>query len=1291
MLGSVAALLGLLCLSGRGAWATSSGIDGLHVCNVLTEELGCHPDQFTNGDHLKCAEKSAPFTKYMHWTTRAVRDGRWSITAGPESAPARTSYKPGELIEIHVRMLNYWNAHTYRGIMMHFQQSSDANAAGAFAKQDRTNANGLWNPTVGEWHVVPQNPRMFHNTLNTGCGKGVLLHATATYKNSHEVFWFKAPAQGTGTIALRALVKQGDANMGEFYFPMQNGDLILTEDTNALPAPSGAWVRGNPGESCTEACARLSTKGCDAASLQTGLVTPAMMQSQIIDERVAQCDVPLLSNCDQLGPTTSETDYCYVYDSSLCTGRNQQTPTCAARSTDPLDSRRLCPCGAAPTCTPLTTCPDVNQYCGNYPDGCGGIISCGGCPQAHQNCTAHPTTAGVSQCTCQSHTCAEHGWECGSHDDGCGTPLLCGNSGACASAGENCTQGSQCVPNGCSPQDSCASLSFQCGTATTPCQAGTSTPATQLQCGSCRNGESCVNNQCVCSTNPTCSSLGLECGAVQPTCGPLLDCGQCPSGQTCSATTNMCIDRCGSCAPKSSCEFVTGACICDYGEDDVTGKCRDSEKSVDPGVSSSSTRAPSALLALALAFAVSGGRATSRFAMVAAVAVLALVAATPAQAHNWIGTMSRARFASTAAPFPPRMGKMPHVQVGPNDDFQIEYVQGHTRFSYFVVHHADDAGKVKDVTSQDLDTYLDEYMGDAGVSAHARAMTAEWRRYHRRCGTPISAQDLYNDVSNSNGKTWTPNYFVGRVTGGPGYLGQRPQAFWDHSANCRKYENEDPNNRGTMLNRTTDNNAYQYNYQDAQLIDDKRARYTNSKWPWILEVVKTNHVIDQPSRPDVLRFALDGALAKGHYMVSWRWRGYYDAIDVDYQTANVPVADRYGAYDPTPPFRRVDHAIFRRYTRVRRGYGWGECLEIATTAQACMNRCTGSCPGIAVMPVKLPSTVRASFRSARSNAGGYNTLIPWGNATDWCNPAEWPSNVNQLRDPDNAYMCFRADVGSGNGTQGEFITTRDPEDPVFYSSVILRTPSRNFTLEPTSPFNVDETEDKTWSYSDTCVSCDEMERNKETNRVPSWKPKRTGCVNCDREASTATPTDFTPSSTSADSRFIGYSVNPDVSTPSCVKPLGGLLHGVKRMFQSECEELASQDTECQEVLFDRRYIAYGENYGDDRVGDAQCSCWRKSCGVLKTMEDPSTTTPAVTNENWYVFQNKNAAPETPAGATCPSGTQDSSNAYCCPAACGVCSRYDNSANPSPVAYCSRVNYLNPGRTCDKYAAPCRIV
>ena len=95
------------------------------------------------------------------------------------------------------------------------------------------------------------------------------MHRYSEPKHYLERFMFRAPAAGTGSITIRCLIKQGDTNMGAFYWPTapasttptlspsngrSNGDLVLSEA--APPSPPRVWsYRGVPGETCTSVCA----------------------------------------------------------------------------------------------------------------------------------------------------------------------------------------------------------------------------------------------------------------------------------------------------------------------------------------------------------------------------------------------------------------------------------------------------------------------------------------------------------------------------------------------------------------------------------------------------------------------------------------------------------------------------------------------------------------------------------------------------------------------------------------------------------------------------------------------------------------------------------------------------------------------------------------------------------------------------------------------------------------------------------------------------------------------------
>jgi hypothetical protein len=90
------------------------------------------------------------------------------------------------------------------------------------------------------------------------------------------------------------------------------------------------------------------------------------------------------------------------------------------------------------SCTP-NTCSGLGYTCGQFPDGCGGVLNCGTC--------ASPDTCGgggqVGKCGCTPRTCAQQGFQCGIHTNGCGQTLTCPLCGI----GKVCQNG-QCISTG---------------------------------------------------------------------------------------------------------------------------------------------------------------------------------------------------------------------------------------------------------------------------------------------------------------------------------------------------------------------------------------------------------------------------------------------------------------------------------------------------------------------------------------------------------------------------------------------------------------------------------------------------------------------------------------------------------------------------------------------------------------------------------------------------------------------------------------------------------------------------
>jgi len=313
-------------------------------------------------------------------------------------------------------------------------------------------------------------------------------------------------------------------------------------------------------------------------------------------------------------------------------------------------------CHAGACCAP-TTCDLLGATCGTPGDGCGGLLSCGDCPDDQfcgddfacdcsfdscgDTCCAEGSICFEGGC-CGPQTCALLGVECGPASDGCGGDLSCGgcppgeacDAGQCApctpdcntafcgdddgcgglcdgpcpgafevcqdgacecanvpcgdgccASGEQCSAG-VCVPcqpdcdgAGCGDDDGCGGIcDGLCAGANELCLDGLCV-CESLACGDacCGDGEVC--DQGACCAPQTCEDLGASCGEPADGCGGVLFCGDCGPAETCSGTFQcecagvVCGDAC--CADGEAC--LAGACCapsCDgaaCGDDDGCG------------------------------------------------------------------------------------------------------------------------------------------------------------------------------------------------------------------------------------------------------------------------------------------------------------------------------------------------------------------------------------------------------------------------------------------------------------------------------------------------------------------------------------------------------------------------------------------------------------------------------------------------------------------------------------------------------------------------------------------------
>ena len=172
--------------------------------------------------------------------------------------------------------------------------------------------------------------------------------------------------------------------------------------------------------------------------------------------------------------------------------------------------------GAGNGCQPAT-CAAQGKNCGLLPDGCGGVVACGGC-SGDGICgllTVNVCTSPAELCLPLPSADVCSGKECGLDGDGCGGTYPCGT---CAS-GEVCG----------------VSAPFECGVP--PVVSETDCPA---------RIESCV-------------VAGAECGLIGNGCGGTIDCGGCGPGELCGIDAPQ---RCGPalCEPLDAATACAGKC-----------------------------------------------------------------------------------------------------------------------------------------------------------------------------------------------------------------------------------------------------------------------------------------------------------------------------------------------------------------------------------------------------------------------------------------------------------------------------------------------------------------------------------------------------------------------------------------------------------------------------------------------------------------------------------------------------------------------------------------------------------
>lgn len=444
--------------------------------------------------------------------------------------------------------------------------------------------------------------------------------------------------------------------------------------------------------------------------------------------------------------------------------------------------------------------------------------------------------------------------------------------------------------------------------------------------------------------------------------------------------------------------------------------------------------------------------------------MLAFILITTIFAHNWIHGVSRASKASTVLPAPPRSGpRQPHLQVGQNQEFAVEWATGHPgSYYYFVVLKSTDEDKL----NLHNEALLNEYLADAPDSA---LLYTDYRfqKYHVSC--------TYYHRNNPGGNrdcaqtSWNPGTVYEKE------LTSADELYFDREAAWGP----------------TPSRMAHFKYTADKIANDKRAAYLNAKFPWIEAVHKFRVAHRFPREWDLARFSLPARQGSGEYMIHMLWRGYRDVIDIDVLPA--PASDVYGKQGQTSTWTKREHCLYPNYSK----HSNTECKyfqadqpnNIAACQQYCESRKSGRCTALNVVPLFTPEVVKIAGQTPEP-------AVPWNKK---CRKDRIPSNADE-----NTMVCytFKAQEPAYDGFNPEtedvwIIRDNDPADPVFYSSCYRRQVKREFEGNVACPLCEEAPASKksNWQINDRCLSCEDASAASPNNVVKLWKTHEV-CEKC---------------------------------------------------------------------------------------------------------------------------------------------------------------------------------------------------
>jgi len=425
-----------------------------------------------------------------------------------------------------------------------------------------------------------------------------------------------------------------------------------------------------------------------------------------------------------------------------------------------------------------------------------------------------------------------------------------------------------------------------------------------------------------------------------------------------------------------------------------------------------------------------------------------------ASAHNWMTSPARGNEAGEnngfngfpAHPGPQKTART-HMQVGLGQKFPIEWASGHGfgSFTYFAVLRASDETKINDHSLELFDDYLN--------NAPSTTYLSDYPVYHVAHGDNTNQHLVPGNLAATY--HWVPS--------DASTIGVRPSVFRDFGQNVH-------------VKAKTANSV----------ANNKRAKYNNPNYPWLISVHKFSMLYDFPEDADTTMMEIPAELEPGRYIIHYTWSGYYDVIDIN--VLSVPSTDLFGTPSGGSDYDRLDHCEFvSTYT----GYEiTSACTAVQvgqTFSEICAPLCalnSNTCDGIQLLPTTLhPKVTDTGIWSGREH------LPKNSNGEEIC-PADLTSSD---------FVCFA--VKQGEPLVGPtYRLSADPEAPHFYASCFTKSGGWSFSQQCDTCPPVQT--DAKWIFGKSCVQCDKMRAYKQQGRLlPKWEfaTDELQCRHCESE------------------------------------------------------------------------------------------------------------------------------------------------------------------------------------------------